>query len=163
MKCEIDKTVKIEKFVDIEESPRGTLLRIGAGSVVDNFVKFKPVGGSGNILIGKNVSINSGCVFYSGNGIEIGDNVLIGPNCNFVPVNHEYADKNKIIKEQRFMTSKGGIKIGNDVWIASQVTLVDGAIVPDGCVIGACSLVNSKLEPYGVYLGVPAKKVGSRQ
>lgn len=150
------------KFVDIEDSPKGTVLEIGEGSVIDNFVKFKPVGGTGNIEIGKSVHINSGTVFYSGNGIKIGDNVLIGPNCSIVPTNHEYTNRNKLIKDQKFQASKGGVYIGNDVWIGAGVTLLDGAHISDGCVVGAGSVIWTKLEPYGVYVGTPARKISER-
>ena len=80
---------------DIEDSIKGSIIEIGASSVVDSFVKFKPAGGTGNIVIGKRVHINSCCVLYSGNGILIGDDVLIAANCTFAPVNHEYKNINK--------------------------------------------------------------------
>jgi len=156
-------SVKIGPYVSIEASSRGTDTIIDEGSVIDDFVKIKHVGGSGNIVIGKNVYINSGTVFYSGNGIKIGDNVLIGPNCNFVPTNHQISDTEKLIREQGFQSSKGGIIIENDVWFGANVTVLDGAFIPNGCVIGANSLVTGTLEPYGVYAGSPAKLIKKRK
>jgi acetyltransferase-like isoleucine patch superfamily enzyme len=40
--------------------------------------------------------------------------------------------------------------------------LLDGAIVGEGCVVGAHSLVNGTLDAYGVYVGIPAKRVAER-
>ena len=57
------------------------MIEIGADSTIDSFVKFKPAGGKGDIKIGERVYINSCCVLYSGNGISIGDDVLISANC----------------------------------------------------------------------------------
>ena len=54
------------------------------------------------------------------------------------------------------------ITIGNDVWIGKGVVITDGVTIGDGAVIGACSLVLSDVEPYAIYAGVPAKKVGER-
>ena len=68
---EIDLTAKVSKLADIEESVRGTLIKIGPNTIVDSFVKFKPAGGTGDITIDSDCVINSGCVFYSGNGIKI--------------------------------------------------------------------------------------------
>ena len=54
------------------------------------------------------------------------------------------------------------VEIGNDVWIASDVRILAGVTIGDGAVIGACALVTKDVEPYSIYVGVPAKKIGSR-
>ena len=77
-----------------------------------------------------------------------------------VPVNHEYRDNNKNIIEQRFMPSRGGIKIEDDVWIGANTTILDGTVIKKGAVIGANSLVQGELEPYCVYAGNPLKQIG---
>ena len=105
----ISPTAKISKFADIEDSVRGTRIVIEDGAMIDSFVKIKPVGGTGDVTIGANSFINSGCVIYSGNGVQIGRHVLVAANCTFAPVNHEYRSKDKLIIEQRFRPSKGGI------------------------------------------------------
>lgn len=61
--------------------------------------------------------------------------------------------------------SKGEVKktvIGNDVWIGCDVIIVSGVTVGDGAVIGAGAVVTKDVEPYGIYVGVPARKIGSR-
>lgn len=153
---------KISPLADIEDSVRGTRIEIGARVVIDAFVKIKPAGGSGDVIIGEASTINSGCVLYSGNGISIGRACAIAANCTFAPVNHEYRRRDLPICEQRFGPSKGGIVIGDDVWIGANCVLLDGAIIPDGCVIGAGSLVRQKLDAYCVYAGNPLVKLGER-
>ena len=61
------------------------------------------------------------------------------------------------------------IRIGNDVWIGSDVTIVGGGnketiTIGDGVVIGAKSLITSKqkLDDYGIYAGVPAQLIKYR-
>ncbi len=54
------------------------------------------------------------------------------------------------------------VTIGNDVWIGRDVMITDGVTIGDGAVIGARSLVTSDVEPYAIYAGNPAKKIGSR-
>ncbi len=73
---EIHPQAKISKFADIEDSIRGTRIVIGAYSSIDSFVKLKPAGGTGNVVIGERTVINSGCVLYTGNGISIGTTLL---------------------------------------------------------------------------------------
>lgn len=159
----ISELAKVSPMADIEDSVRESRIVIEAGVVIDSFVKIKPAGGSGDVLIGKNSYINSGTVIYSGNGVRIGENVLIAANCTLAPVNHQYAARNKKISEQRFMPSRGGIIIEDDVWIGVGTVILDGAIIRKGCVIGALSLVRGELQEYGIYVGNPLVKTGERR
>ncbi len=54
------------------------------------------------------------------------------------------------------------ISIGNDVWIGYSVSVCDGVTIGDGAVVGAGSLVVKDVEPYTIYAGVPARKIGDR-
>ncbi len=159
----IHETVKIGTMASVEESVRGSVLEIGAHSQIDDFVKIKFTGGSGDIRIGERVYLNSGTVLYSGNGITIGNMVLIGPNCSLVPVNHAFIDKSKPILEQRFLPSKGGIVIEDDVWLGAGVTVLDGALIGQGAVVGANSVVSGRVEPYSVNVGNPLKLIRYRE
>lgn len=160
---EIDPTAKISPLSDIEDSVKGTKISIAARSVIDSFVKFKPAGGMGDIIIGTDCVVNSGCVFYSGNGIRIGDRVAIAANCTLAPANHEYKDKDKPIRAQGFKPSKGGIIIENDVWIGANSVLLDGVILGEGCVIAAGSLVRGEIPPFSIYGGNPSQHLGWRK
>lgn len=159
----ISNNAVVSKLADIEDSVRGTQIVIEDGVHIDAFVKIKPAGGCGDVVIGKNSFINSGVVIYTGNGVVIGEDVLIAANCTLAPVNHEFRAMNHKISQQRFMPSKGGILIEDDVWIGANCVVLDGAILKKGCVIGANSLVKDKLESYSVYAGNPLRKIGCRK
>lgn len=60
------------------------------------------------------------------------------------------------------VNSKGGITIGNDVWIGAQCVILSGVTIGDGCVIAANSVVSSDLPPYSIAAGSPAKVIRSR-
>jgi acetyltransferase-like isoleucine patch superfamily enzyme len=158
-----EKNSKISKLASIEISKKNTKIMIGAFSVIDDFVKIKCVGGVGDVIIGKYVYINSGTVLYSGNGIDIGDNTLIGPNCSIISTNHEFKNKKKLIREQGFQGMKNGVKIEDDVWIGANVVILDGAVIRKGSVIGANSLVNSETEAYSINFGSPSRLVRFRK
>lgn len=160
---EIDPTACVSALADIEDSVRGSHIIVGPHSFIDSFVKIKPVGGSGNLIIGANVVVNSGCVLYTGNGIRIGDNVAVAANCTFAPTNHEYRKAGHLIREQGFRPSKGGIVIEEDVWIGANCVLLDGAILRRGCVVGAGSVVRGEFSAYGVYAGQPLSMIGMRK
>ncbi|MDB5425016.1 MAG: acetyltransferase [Phenylobacterium sp.] len=158
----IDPTAKISPLADIEESVRGTLIEIGARTVIDSFVKIKPAGGMGDVVIGADCAINSGTVIYTGNGVRIGDAVAIAANCTLASTNHAIADRGRLIRDQGFQPSKGGIVIEDDVWMGAGVVLLDGAILRKGCVIAAGSVVRGEVEAYAVYAGAPARRIGAR-
>jgi virginiamycin A acetyltransferase len=159
---EIHPTARISKLADIEDSVRGTRIVICENAVIDSFVKIKPAGGSGDLIVGPESIINSGCVLYTGNGIRIGKSVAVASNCTFAPTNHEYARKDVLIRCQGFRHSKGGIVIGDDVWIGANCVILDGASIGTGCVIAAGSIVRGVLEYYGVFGGNPLTRLGSR-
>ena len=159
----IHPTAQVSALADLELSQRGTLITIGAGCRIDSFVKIKPAGGSGDVWIGEGSYLNSGCVLYSGNGIKIGSNVLLAANCTLAPVNHAFRDRDRLIREQGFAPSRGGIVIEDDVWIGANTVLLDGAKVRRGCVVGAGSLVRGELPAYSICRGVPAIPVDERR
>ncbi len=74
-----------------------------------------------------------------------------------------YTDKTTF-DEYTFLKEEPGyqISIGNDVWIGNGVSIMEGVVIGDGAVIGAGALVTKSVEPYAIYVGVPAKKVGVR-
>jgi virginiamycin A acetyltransferase len=149
-------------MADIEPSQRGTRVVIGAGSMVDSFVKIKPVGGMGDVVIGRQSYINSGCVLYSGHGIVIGNNVLIAANCTFAATNHAFDDIDRPMRTQGFQPSRGGIVVEDDVWIGANCVLLDGAYIERGCVIAAGSVVRTRLAAFGVYGGIPTRLIRQR-
>lgn len=158
----IAPTARVSKLADIEDSVRGTTTTVGECSFIDSFVKIKAVGGTGNVVIGRHCYINSGVVIYSGNGVVIGNHVLIAANCTLAPVNHEFRDPRRLIHEQGFQPSRGGIVIEDDVWIGANSVLLDGAVLRRGCVVGANSLVLGELVAYSINAGSPSRQIGTR-
>jgi virginiamycin A acetyltransferase len=162
MTIEIEPGARVSPMADIEDSVRGSRIVVKAGAVIDSFVKVKPAGGTGDVIVGEGTIINSGCVLYTGHGIRIGRKCAIAANCTFASTNHAYHRRDLPITQQGFLPSKGGIVLGDDVWIGANCVLLDGANIGDGCVVAAGSIVRGKLEPYGIYGGTPLRKIGER-
>lgn len=114
-----------------------------------------------DIVIGNNCTINPYSIIYGQGGVKIGNGVRIAAHCTIVPANHICSDPNKFIYVQGL--SKKGIVIEDDVWIGTGVKVLDGVTIKQGCVIGANAVVTHNTEEYGIYVGIPAKKIKSRR
>lgn len=159
---ELGKNVVISPDARIHASVRGTKIVIGDYSEIYDFVCIRPVGGSGDIVIGEHCYLNPGCVLYSGNGITLGNYVLLAPGVMLLPTNHAYARRDIPIRHQGFLPSKGGITIEDDVWIGANSVVLDGAHIGRGAVIAAGSVVRGEIPAYEIWGGVPAAKLGER-
>lgn len=115
----------------------------------------------GELSIGSNVRITGHTYICVDEKISIGDNVLIAEFCTIRDSDHGIA-ADRLIRDQRGTSLP--IAIGSDVWIGAGCAILKGATIPDGCVIGAHSVVlrNSELVPYGIYAGTPVRLIRMR-
>lgn len=104
-----------------------------------------------NITFGKNVFLNSGCKFQDQGGITIGDNCLIGHNVVLSTINHDLNPA----KNRR--NHYAPLKIGDNVWIGSNVTILAGVTIGEWSVVAAGAVVTKDVAPYSIVGGVPAK------
>lgn len=121
---------------------------------------FKKLGGE----IGENSFFNTGFVVSPNNDmsyLKIGNHVSIAPNvtciCESNANNGIEINKYSYITDR--ITKKGNIEIADEAWIGANVTILPGVKIGKCAVVGAGSVVIENLEPYGVYAGVPAKKI----
>ena len=112
-----------------------------------------------NIVVGKNVFINACCKFQDQGGIVIGNGVLIGHNVTLATLNH---DERPQFRQNIYPKP---IKIGDNVWIGSNATILQGVTIGDGAIIGANAVVTKDVLENTIVAGVPAKiirKVGEQ-
>lgn len=113
-----------------------------------------------DLIIGHHCSIGKRC--FISKEVKMGDYVVIGPEVCFYTNNHQFSDPQIPIYHQG-LTERRPITIGNDVWIGRRAMLLPGCNIPDGCVIGAGSIVTArKFPPYSVIAGNPAKVIKMR-
>lgn len=159
----IHPTASVSTDARIHPSTRGTRIRIGAHTFVYDFVVIKAVGGTEDIEIGEHCYINAHTTIYSGTGVKFGNYVLIAPGCVIAPTNHAFDRTDVPIRHQGFMLSRGGVVIEDDVWVGANCTLLDGAHIGTGAVIAAGAVVHDHVEPFAIYGGIPARKIGERK
>lgn len=113
-----------------------------------------------DLIIGHHCTIGKRC--FLSKGMKMGDFVVIGPEVCFYTQNHQFSDIHTPIYNQG-LTEMNPITIGNDVWIGRRVIILPGCNIPDGCVIGAGSIVTAReFPPYSVIAGNPARVIKMR-
>jgi len=105
---------------------------------------------NGNLNIGKNVFFNNNCSINCLYKISIGDDTIMGENVKLYDHNHKYTNKNMLIKDQGYIY--GEIHIGENCWIASDVTILKGVTIGDNVVIGAgCTIYKDVASNHIIY------------
>jgi len=112
-----------------------------------------------NISIGNNSGIGKNSYISAYDTVEIGNDVMIGPELYIYTSNHEIKRDMPMIRQ---CMKRAPVKIGNDVWIGTRVIILPGVSIGDGAVVGAGSVVSKSVEPYSIVGGVPARKISSR-
>lgn len=105
--------------------------------------------------IGKACFINHNAYFMDGGGITIGDHVFIGPNCGLYTANHPLNAEERNAGLEIALP----IRIGNNVWIGADVTILPGVSIGDNAVIGAKSLVTKDVPANTLAFGNPCKAI----
>ena len=127
-------------------------IRLGVGNrfVLDKGIGKLSIGKSAEfrnytcILVAKDASLEIGDRFFMNNfcsincleHISIGENTLFGENVKLYDHNHAYETSPEFrLHHSKF--TKGPIKIGNNCWLGSNVTVLKGVTIGDNCIIGA--------------------------
>ncbi|MEO5360227.1 MAG: acyltransferase [Nitrospirota bacterium] len=155
----IGNNVSIFGNIDIRNRENGRII-IEDDVKIDNDCRF--VAANDAVLtIGKGTGIGPYCIFNCGVDVTIGRDCLIAHGVHVQSSEHSLK-RGELIKNQGH--TYGKITIGNDVWLAANVTVMKGAEIGDGCVIGARSLIRKgRYEEYTILAGTPARKISERQ
>ncbi len=131
------------------------------------------------LYCGKNVNIERGANFGSGFGLKIGDNsglgmnclvpsnieigvnVMMGPECYILSINHSFDRVDIPMIEQDSSVEKQTI-IEDDVWIGRHVIFTPGRTVRQGSIIAAGCVLCKDFPPYSIIGGNPSQLIRSR-
>jgi acetyltransferase-like isoleucine patch superfamily enzyme len=126
--------------------------------VDDSFMLIPPfyTAGGDEIRVGRNVFINQNCTFYDLGGLDIGDDVMVGPNVNIITAGHPLDPTTR-----RAATIGKPIVIGRNVWIAAGATIIGGVTIGENSVVAAGSVVTRDVPPNSLAGGNPARVIRS--
>ena len=110
--------------------------------------------GGDEIRVGRNVFINQNCTFYDLGGLDIADNVMIGPNVSIITSSHPLEPS-----KRRTTTIGKPIVIGKNVWIAANALIIGGVSIGENAVVAAGSVVTKNVPPNTFVGGNPARVI----
>ena len=160
-------------------------IRIGAGTVIDDYAVLDAKGEDndgivigaqayigrgailsckeGSIRLGDHSNISANCTLLSETEIRLGSYCFLAGNCYLVAGgNHSFADVSTPIMLQPSL-AKGGIRVGDDVWLGAGVIVLDGVAIGSHAVVGAGSVVAINLPEYAFARGSRALKIEDRR
>lgn len=107
------------------------------------------------LQIGKFCAIASGVEFIMNGGNHLVDAISSFPFSIF-------GEGWSHAMEGRSFPLKGGITVGNDVWLGYRSVIMAGVSIGDGAIVGSCSVVTKEVPPYAIVAGNPAKVIRHR-
>ena len=108
-----------------------------------------------NIFIGNDFFGNFNLTILDIREVYIGNHVMIGPNTLITTVGHPLSPK----KRRGYMAHAEPVRIGNDVWIGGNVTIMSGITIGNNVVIAAGAVVTKDVPDNSLFGGVPAKLI----
>ena len=137
----------------------GNNFSIGRNSIIECTGVIRELGEK--MIIEENVGIAANAFIAVRGTVTIGKNTIIGPGVSIHAENHNYSEIEKPIRLQG--ATRKGITIGEDCWIGSKVTILDGVHIGNHAVVAAGAVINKDVPEYAIVGGVPAKIIKMRR
>lgn len=138
------------------------MIELGDNSRIDDFCVL-----SGNIKLGRYVHIAPLCLVAGGEkGVLMEDFSGLAYHVQIFSQSDDYTGltlTNPTIPSKYKFEKKRAVSLGRHVIIGAGSIVFPGVSIAEGCAVGAMSLVNKSTEPWGVYVGNPARRVKGRK
>lgn len=136
-------------------------ISLGSNVRIDDFCVL-----SGCITIGSYVHIAVGSMLFAGpEGITLEDYTGISSRCALYARSDDYTGQhmtNQIVPAEYTGVTGAPVRMEKHSIIGTGCTILPGVTLAEGCSVGAMSLLNRSTEPWGIYMGVPARRVKER-
>lgn len=154
--------------IDVRISPHAVirhpdLMQMGSHIAIDEFVVITTQLEVGNYVhIAPLVSIIGGVSAK----LVMGDFTGIAVGCRIVCSSDDYTGQglvNPTIPLQYRQVMVGTVILKDYVTLGTNVVVHPNVTIGEGTVVGSCSLVTKDLEPWGIYVGIPARRAKDRR
>lgn len=151
---------------DVRLSRKASLYGIGNISIgdhvrIDDFCIL-----SGNITIGNYVHVNPFTGIYAGAaGVTLDDFANLSSRITIYAVSDDYSGEymtSPLLPSEVTNIKTAPVYVGKHVIIGTSSCILSGVSIGEGCAVGAMSLVKSSLEEWGIYAGIPCRRIKDR-
>lgn len=138
-------------------------LEIGNNVRIDDFCTI-----SGKVVLGNYIHIAQFCGLYGGQeGIYMDDFSGTSSKVTIYAVSNDYSGEsltNPMVPEKYKKSDKNAaVRLGKHVIVGCSSVVLPGVIIGDGCSVGAMTLCNKSMAEFGVYAGIPARRLKERK
>lgn len=155
---QLGKGVKISDRASIYNADR---IEIGDESRIDDFCVI-----SGNVKIGSFCHVVPMCLFAGGApGLVVNDFCTFAYGVKVFTQSDDYSGEsltNSLIPERYKAQTYGCVTIDRHTIIGANSVVFPGVHLAEGTAVGAMTLVIASTEPWGIYVGIPAKRTRDR-
>ena len=156
----VGKNVQVAKnctIIGLENISLGSNIRIDGGVTL--------ACASGYLKIGNHIHIGGNSFLICSGGIELKDFVNVSQNVKIYSGSDDFSGKyltNPTIPEEFLNVTKKKVIIGRHVILGSSTIVLPGVNIGEGSSVGALSLVTKSLNDWGIYAGIPCKRIKKR-
>ena len=122
---------------------------------------------SGKIEVGNYVHVAVCCLIFAGKtGVFLEDFSGISARGAVYAESDDYSGAvltNPMVPMKYRRVLKGPVRVGKHCVIGTGSTLLPGVVVGEGSSVGAMSLISKSLDPWGIYVGIPCRRIGDRK
>jgi galactoside O-acetyltransferase len=138
-------------------------IRLGNDIRIDDFCV---IIATGPLNVGNYVHVPNFCWIGSAHGVDLHDFVSLAPGVKIFSSSDDYSGERltgSVVPRELTGGTKGKVTVGRHVIVGAGSVILPGCRVGEGCAVGALSLVNKDLEPWGIYAGIPVRRLKDRR
>ena len=154
----LGKEVYISKKVSIYGAES---ISIGNHVRIDDFCIL-----SGNIEIGNYVHIGAYVALYGKKGIKINDFCGCSARCTIYSATDDFSGEymvSPMVPEELTNVTGGIVTLEKFVQLGANTVVMPNLTIGEGTSVGAMSFVNKSLDKWGIYVGIPCRKIKDRK
>lgn len=137
-------------------------LEVGSNVRIDDFTTI-----SGKVVLGSYIHIAQTCGLYGGDsGITMEDFTTISSHSLIYAISNDYSGLSLAcpMVPERFRPAdiSASVRLEKYALVGCMSVVLPGVTIGEGCSVGAMSLCNKDLEPWGMYVGIPVRRIKER-
>jgi len=144
-------------LVDLEHIELGSHVRVDAYTIIS--------ASGGSFVTGDYVHISNHCTIMAGHGVKLSDFSGLSAGVKMFSTSDDYSGEsltNPTIPKHLLKVRSGKVVLGRHAIVGAGSIVLPGCDIGEGCAVGALSIAARSLSPWGIYAGIPARRIRDR-